>query len=104
MMKMTERSEVNKARKSSRFDFVSRVRYVMHPDDTGEEFEGLASNVSMYGLSLIMGRLVAVGQEILITECILPYCRMKNYRVQWVEPSGSGTYKAGLVRSDDAVA
>jgi hypothetical protein len=98
--KMTSQDEVNKARGSSRFAFVSRVRYLMHPDRNGEAFDGLASNVSIGGLCLTVSRPFMVGQEILITECILPYCR-KTYKVQWTEPTGSGTYKMGLLRSGE---
>jgi hypothetical protein len=97
---MLSQSKVKDARKSSRFVFVSKVRCLTHPDQTGEAFDGLASNVSIGGLCLTVTRPFIVGQEILITECILPYCR-KTYKVQWTEPTGSGTYKIGLLRTSE---
>jgi hypothetical protein len=90
--------KVRESRASPRFVFVSRVRYLMHPDQTGETFDGLASNVSIGGLCLTVSRPFVVGQEILIMECILPYCR-KTYKVRWTAPTGSGTYKMGLLRT-----
>ncbi len=100
---MTSQNAAGKSRGNSRFTFVSRVRYVMHPDLTGEEFEGFASDVSIGGLCLTQSAPLAVGQEILVKDCILPYCR-KVYRVRWTEATGSGTYRAGLVRIDDSAA
>jgi hypothetical protein len=95
--KMVSQSKAQDARNSSRFVFVSKVRCLKYPDHTGEAFDGLASNVSIGGLCLTVSQPFTVGQEILITECILPYCR-KTYKVQWTEPTDSGTYKMGLLR------
>jgi hypothetical protein len=97
---MASQSKAQDARRSSRFVFVSKVRCLIHPDHTGEAFEGLASNVSISGLCLTVSQPFVVGQEILIMECILPYCR-KTYKVQWTEQSGSGTYRMGLLRMDE---
>jgi hypothetical protein len=97
---MTENSTGGEPRKGSRFVFVSRVRYVLRPDHIGEDYEGFASNVSLGGLCLTVNRPLTAGQEVLITECILPYCR-KAYKIQWCEEAGSGTYRAGLIGIDE---
>ena len=83
-------------RKRPRFTFVSAVKYVMLPDLTGERFKGLASDVSINGLSLSVDRPLEVGQEILIEECVLPYLRAA-YRVQRTNVTGDDC-EVGLIR------
>jgi hypothetical protein len=97
---MTGQEKDGKGRESTRFVFVSRVRYVVRTDHTGEDREGFASNVSVGGLCLTVNQALTAGQEIVITECLLPYCR-KAYRVKWCQEAGSGAYRAGLVGIDE---
>ncbi len=94
---MTAQNHFDNARWVSRFTFVSKVKYVMYADAEGKEYEGLAFNVSTSGICLTVNRRLEVGEEILITKCILPYCRQR-YKVRWVDARNSVTYKAGLSR------
>jgi hypothetical protein len=94
---MTAQDRFDNARRGSRFNFVSRVRYVARAGAQGKEYEGLAFNVSIYGICLFVDRRLEVGEEIVITKCILPYCRQR-YKVQWADTKDSVTYKVGLAR------
>jgi hypothetical protein len=94
---MTAQNHFDNARRGTRFRFVSRVRYVVHADARGREYEGLAFNVSTHGICLAVDRRLEVGEEIVITRCLLPYCR-RRYKVRWIETTDSVTYKVGLSR------
>jgi PilZ domain len=87
-------------RKRPRFNFVSAVKYVILPDITGERFKGLASDVSINGLSLSVDRPLEVGQEILIEECVLPYVRAA-YKVQRTNVTDENC-EVGLIRKTAA--
>jgi hypothetical protein len=98
---MTPEKQINQTRRGSRFVFVSKVKYVLHADVGGKEYQGLAFNVSIDGICISVNRRLEVGEEIVITECILPYCR-RRYKVRWTDPRDSATYKVGLSRNDKA--
>ncbi len=94
---MTVRNGSDDTRGGSRFSFVSKVSYVTQSGVPGEEHEGLAFNVSIEGLCLAVDRSLDVGEEIVITKCILPYCK-RRYRVRWTDTSDFVTYRVGLAR------
>lgn len=98
---MTDQNDFDQSRRGSRFGFFSRVKYVLHADASGKEYEGLAFNVSIDGICLVVDTRLEIGEEIVITECILPYCR-RRYIVQWADAGESASYKVGLSRSDKA--
>jgi PilZ domain len=91
-------------RKQPRHDYVSTVRYSPHPEAGGQELDGYTLNMSGAGLCLSVGRSLKVGQEIVITKCILT-ALLRRYTVRWVRQSEkhhATTYLAGVMSSGGA--
>jgi hypothetical protein len=89
-------------RRQLRHDFVSTVKYSLHPASSGQEHDGYTLNLSAAGLCLSVTRPLTVGQEIVITKCLLA-ALLRRYSVRWVRQSEkhhATTYLAGLVASE----
>jgi hypothetical protein len=97
-------SEGDDRRKQARHDYVSTVKYSPHPEAGGQELDGYTLNMSGSGLCLSVGKPLNVGQEIVITKCILTTL-LHRYTVRWVrqtEKHHATTYLAGVMSSGEA--
>jgi hypothetical protein len=98
---MKNRSGGEDRRREPRHFYVSTIRFSPHPVPSHEERDGYTLNMSRDGLCLAMTKPLEVGQEIVITNCLISALR-RTYRVQWIEQSEksyASTYMAGLISS-----
>lgn len=82
-------------RRHERYDFPDTIEYVLDPYTTDEIFNGIAVDISNYGMCLLTSTPPTKGQEITI-KTIIPASSQKAV-VLWIEKYDDVFYKVGLV-------
>lgn len=85
-------------RKTERYDYPSRIEYVLEPRAAGEVLKGVTINISHGGLSIYAFRPLAEGQRIVITSA-LPVDH-RTATIQWVKQEDDQLYRLGLKFND----
>jgi len=85
-------------RKHQRYDFCSRVDYVLTPGDTHEIFKGVTIDISQAGLRLYMFAPHHEGQGIRI-KSKLPE-DLEAATICWIKKRDGDLYEAGLKRAE----
>ena len=83
-------------RKNERHEFYEETKIEYALDiASNETFEADVINVSAEGLSLLITERIEVGQEIILKDGM--YIPFQGARVEWIEESGEGQYRIGLI-------
>jgi len=85
-------------RKHQRYDFCSKIDYVLTQENTQEILKGVTINISPYGLRLYMFMPHSEGQSIKIRSK-LPV-DSQTATICWINQCGSDLYEAGLKYTD----
>ena len=85
-------------RKHQRYDFCSRIDYVLTPGDTHEIFKGVTIDISQAGVRLYMFAPHHEGQGIRI-KSKLPE-DLESATICWIKKRDGDLYEAGLKRAE----
>ncbi len=88
----------NHVRKTERYDYPSRIEYVLEPHVTGEVLKGVTINISHGGLSIYAFKPLAEGQQIVIRSALPVDHRIAT--IQWIKQEDDQLYRLGLKFND----